>query len=247
MSDEDDASHEGEPARYDLQVHTDASPCSLATPEIVVEAAVASGLDGIAITDHDTTEGVKAAQAAAPKELDVISGVEVTTTGGHLLALGIEEPPPRSDPLSVVDAIHEQGGVAVLSHPFDRLREQFEPSSRLAAAVDAVETVNSRCLRRAYNDRAREFAGRHDLPVTGGSDAHFPMEVGRAYTICEGDPIRAIREGRTAAGGRDQYVSGHVATKLLTNPVVGRVLPDNLVLSFVDATGRESTRRSAER
>ena len=250
MSDEDDVGHEGhegEPAHYDLQVHTDASPCSLATPEMVVEAAVAAGLDGIAVTNHDTTEGVEAARAAAPEELDVLSGVEVTTTGGHLLALGVETPPPRTDPLSAVDAIQEQGGVAVLSHPFDRLREHFEPSSRLAEAVDAVEAVNSRCLRDVYNDRARAFAARYDLPVTGGSDAHFPMEVGRAYTVCAGDPIRAIREGRTETGGRGRYLSGHVATKLLTNPVVGRALPDHLVLTFADATGRDSANRPVER
>lgn len=250
-----------EPARYDLQVHTDASPCSLAAPEIVVETAVSAGFDGIAITDHDTTEGVEAARAAAPEGFDVIPGVEVTTTEGHLLALGLESPPlpgessaPGADPLTVVDVIHERGGVAVLAHPFDRLREHFEtgpaadaPLHQLAEVVDAVEAVNSRCLREAYNDRAREFAARLDLPTTGGSDAHFPMEVGRAYTVCEGDPIRAIQEGRTGSGGRGGYLSGHAATKLLTNPTVGKVLPDHLVTAVSDATGRGSTDRSVER
>ena len=246
MSDEGDASHEdheAQRARYDLQVHTDASPCSLATPEIVVEAAVAAGLDGIAITNHDTTEGVEPARAAAPEEFDVISGVEVTTSEGHLLALGVETPPPRTDPLSVVDAVHERGGVAVLSHPFDRLREHFRSSPQLAETVDAIEAVNSRCLRDVYNERARAFGAHHDLPVTGGSDAHFPMEVGRAYTVCEGDPIEAIRKGRTEAGGRGRYLSGHVATKLLTNPVVGRVVPDHLVLAFAEGAGRGATGR----
>lgn len=201
--------------RFDLQVHTDASPCSRATPTAVADAAVAAGLDGIAVTDHDTLAAVDAVRAAAPENLTVIPAVEVTTTQGHLLALGVEEVPPRADPLTVVDDVHDQGGVAVLSHPFDRLREFYDADlEAIADAVDAVETVNSRCVRRAYNDRARAFAAAHDLPVVGGSDAHFPMEVGRAYTECDGSPLEAIRRGETRAAGRGGYLSGHVATKL---------------------------------
>lgn len=204
----------GDRGRYDLQVHTDASPCSGASPEAVVEAGVAAGLDGIAVTNHDTVAGVAAAREAAPDRFAVVSGVEVTTTDGHLLALGVEEAPPRADPLAVVEDVRDRGGVAVLAHPFDRLREHYADLEALASAVDAVEVVNSRCLRRAYNDRARAFAGRAGLPVTGGSDAHFPLEVGRAYTVCDGPPLAAIRRGETSAGGRARYVSGHLATKL---------------------------------
>jgi predicted metal-dependent phosphoesterase TrpH len=132
--------------KYDLQVHTEVSPCSGATPEGVAEAAVAAGLDGIAITDHDTIDGVAAVQAAAPKELTVIPGVEVTTTQGHLLALDIDEPPPQDDPMTVIDHIHDQGGLAILSHPFDRLREHYTALDKIAPVIDGVEVVNSRCV-----------------------------------------------------------------------------------------------------
>jgi hypothetical protein len=40
------------------------------------------------------------------------------------------------------------------------------------------------------------------------------MEVGRAYTTCDGSVLEAIRAGTTEVGGRDGYLSGHVATKL---------------------------------
>jgi predicted metal-dependent phosphoesterase TrpH len=205
----------GHGERYDLQVHTDASPCSGASPTAVVDAAASIGLDGVAITDHDTLAGVDAARAAAPDGFTVVPGLEVTTTAGHVLALDVEMPPEPGDPLSVVEAIHDQDGVAVLAHPFDRLREHFAGDlAALAGVVDAVEAVNSRCLRRAYVRRARSFAAANDLPATGGSDAHFPMEVGRAYTVCAGDPAEAIRRGATRPGGRAQYLSGHAATKL---------------------------------
>lgn len=203
---------------YDLQVHTDASPCSNAAPEAVATTAVEHGLDGIAVTNHDTLEGVNAVRTAAPAELTVIPGVEVTTSQGHLLALGVDEPPAPDDPVAVIECVHEQGGVAILSHPFDRLRQQYDTDlGAIADAVDGVEVRNSRCLLSRDNDRARAFAHAHGLPTTGGSDAHFPMEIGRAHTVVEGDrPLLDALETQPAevvARGRGGYFSGHIATK----------------------------------
>lgn len=201
--------------RYDLQVHTDASPCSRAAPRDVVEAARERGLDGIAITNHDTLEGYAAVDELAPDELTVIPGVEVTTSQGHLLALDVHDVPPRADPLTVIDRVHDQGGLAVLSHPFDRLREYYtDDLEEIAARVDGVEVRNSRCLIPRYNRRARTFAATHRLAMTGGSDAHFPMEVGRVRTICDRPVLDAIRSNETDTTGRGGYLSGHAATKL---------------------------------
>lgn len=200
--------------RYDLQVHTDASPCSSTPPEKVARAAERANLDGIVVTDHDTLANVARVRESAPEELAVISGCEVTTTQGHLLAIDVTEAPPQTDPLSVIDVIHDQDGLAVLSHPFDTLRQFYHTDlADLAAAVDGVETTNSRCVRESFNRQARAFAEHHGLAMTGGSDAHFPMEVGRASTAFEGSLREAIQEGRTAPRGRGQYLSGHVATK----------------------------------
>lgn len=201
--------------RYDLQVHTDASPCSRAAPADVVEAALEAGLDGLAITNHNTLAGYKEVNALAPAGLTVIPGVEVTTTQGHLLALDVQEAPPQADPLTVIDHIHDQDGLAVLSHPFDRLREHYSTElERIATRVDGVEAQNSRCLLPRFNQRAREFAIEHDLAITGGSDAHFPMEVGRATTVCD-QPLRDALDARaTRTAGRGGYLSGHIATKL---------------------------------
>jgi hypothetical protein len=201
--------------RYDLQVHTDASPCSSTPPRAVVAAATDAGLDGIAVTDHDTVRNVAAVRDRAPPTLEVVSGVEVTTTEGHLLALGVERVPPQAAPVDVIEWVHDQSGVAVLSHPFDALREHYETDlSSLARVVDAVEGINSRCVLPRYNRRARSFAAAHGLPTTGGSDAHFPMEVGRAYTDVSGEVLDAVRRGDVRPGGRGGYVTGHVATKL---------------------------------
>ena len=201
--------------KYDLQVHTDASPCSRASPEDTVEAALEAGLDGIAITNHDTLEGFDAVNTLAPANLTVISGVEVTTTQGHLLALNVNKAPPQRDPLTVIDSIHDQDGIAILSHPFDKFREYYTDNlAEIASLVDGVEVLNSRCLVPQYNQDARTFAEKNSLAITAGSDAHFPMEVGRAYTMCEEPILDAIREGTTETRGRGRYFSGHIATKL---------------------------------
>ena len=201
--------------KYDLQVHTDASPCSRAAPADVVNAAVDVGLDGIAITNHDTLEGYDEVADLAPADLTVIPGVEVTTTQGHLLALYVDDEPPQSDPISVVEHVHEQDGIAILSHPFDRFREYYHTDlEAIASRVDAVEAQNSRCLLPRFNRRAREFAIQHNVAITGGSDAHFPMEVGRSTTVCDSSLREVIESTTTQTAGRGGYLSGHTATKL---------------------------------
>ncbi|UIP00990.1 PHP domain-containing protein [Halobaculum sp. CBA1158] len=201
--------------QYDLQVHTDASPCSRASPADVVDAAIDAGLEGIAITNHDTLAGYDEVADLAPADLNVIPGVEVTTTQGHLLALYVNDEPPQTDPVTVIEHVHEQDGIAILSHPFDRFREYYDTDlDAIASRVDAVEVQNSRCLLSRFNRHAREFATQHDLAITGGSDAHFPMEVGRSTTVCEPPLREAIESTATQTAGRGGYLSGHTATKL---------------------------------
>jgi len=63
--------------RLDLHMHTTFSD-GLYAPEKVVSLAIAGGLDAIAITDHDNTQGVVPAQRAAEGRIRVIPGVEMS-------------------------------------------------------------------------------------------------------------------------------------------------------------------------
>ncbi len=77
--------------KLDLHIHTPRSLCysdMTIKPEQIVEAAIASGLDAIGITDHNTVEGVEdVRKVAAKRGLVVFPGIELTTRSGHFLAI----------------------------------------------------------------------------------------------------------------------------------------------------------------
>ncbi|HEX2095707.1 MAG TPA: PHP domain-containing protein [Longimicrobiaceae bacterium] len=65
--------------RIDLHLHSRASDGQL-SPTALVDAAVAGGLDIIALTDHDTVAGVREAiEAGRERPIRVIPGIEVST------------------------------------------------------------------------------------------------------------------------------------------------------------------------
>lgn len=90
--------------RLDLHIHTTASDGAW-SPAKVVRAAAHGGLDVIAVSDHDTTASVAAAQvAAAEVKLQVIPAMEASSTwqGREIHVLGY-----FLDPSSTVLATHE--------------------------------------------------------------------------------------------------------------------------------------------
>ena len=189
----------------DLHIHSEASYDCETTVEEILEAAVEAELDVIAVTDHDEIRASHEAVEAAPDYgLTAIPGVEVSTEDGHLLALGVEEAPLPDEPVeTTVGRVRERGGVAVIPHPFQKLRHGVGP----VRDCDAVETYNSRLLTGFANWRALRFARENDLPQLGGSDAHIAQMVGQTYTEIDaerdaGSVLDAIREGRTEVHGK---------------------------------------------
>jgi predicted metal-dependent phosphoesterase TrpH len=85
----------GRPAFVDLHTHSTASDGTLA-PEGVIEAAERCGLTALALTDHDTIDGVPAARVAGERlGVRVIAGVELSAFQEdneiHLLALHVTQ------------------------------------------------------------------------------------------------------------------------------------------------------------
>jgi hypothetical protein len=67
--------------RADLHVHTALSPCGdeEMSPPAIVDAALAAGLDMIAVCDHNSAGNASAVGEAAGGRLTVIAGMEITT------------------------------------------------------------------------------------------------------------------------------------------------------------------------
>jgi hypothetical protein len=167
----------------DLHMHTDWShDCS--TPAAgLVDHAERIGLGAIAITDHNAFGGaLEAVELARRRDLIVIPGEEVKTDDqGEVIGLFLSEEIPRGMSFAdTIDAIHEQGGLVYLPHPFDRLHAIPDPATlhRHLAEIDVLEVFNARLLRDSFNDEALRFAQKYRLLRGAGSDAHVLQGVG---------------------------------------------------------------------
>jgi predicted metal-dependent phosphoesterase TrpH len=194
--------------RFDLHVHSSFSDGRDGVEEIL-EAAIEKKLDGIAITDHDSLEGsILAERIVREQNLDllVIPGVEVSTSDGHLLVLGVRElPPKKRSPEETIEFVHDRGGIAIVSHPY----HVFRHAMYRIPDCDAVEVYNSKYIFGIANWWAKRKAEELGLPMVAGSDAHMARTVGLGVTLIEvedgcevSDVLAAICAGRVRIDGR---------------------------------------------
>jgi len=179
-------------------------------PDQMISAARRRGLDGLAITDHQTVEGGLVGKKWAKKntpDFVVVPGIEIRTIRGDILGLGLDE--NVSDNLSVaetVEKIHGLGGIAIAAHPFAQFifRRAVQEEARLA---DAIEVFNaSTRLNWRANKKALELAAHAEKPGTASSDAHIARDVGRAGIECNADDIdgilKCVRKGKFETFGK---------------------------------------------
>ena len=143
----------------------------------------------------------------------MVVGEEISTAEGELLALFVEQKVPPGLPTSeTIAAVHDQGGLAVAAHPYDRLtpslgrRGLLRRASGLEWPLDAIETFNAGLPLPYGNRRAAVTAAVLRLPVLGSSDSHHPTTIGYGHTLFPGrgvvDLRAAIELGSTVAAGR---------------------------------------------
>jgi predicted metal-dependent phosphoesterase TrpH len=205
-------------------MHTTISDGWPTPQELVDHAARRAKLDVIAVTDHDTIEGALRARdhAARRARFHVIVGEEVSSRDGHIVALFLERRVrPGMSAAATVDAIHNQGGLAVAVHPFWRTQRRTRTGpvhgvGWLAAELDfdAIEVENATPGFYLVNQLAHRLnlgLGAADL---GSSDAHILDAVGRAFTEFPGKTPEALRtaieSGKTVARRRRYRAVGLV-------------------------------------
>lgn len=171
--------------RCEFHCHTKYSKDSLSSPKKIIETCIKKGIQRIAITDHDTIQGALEAHQIDPQR--VIVGQEITTTGGELLGFFVkEEIPPSLSPQETIRRLQMQGAFISVAHPFDTLRKghwQLPELLDIMHDINAIEIFNARCMAPGANQLAYEFAQKHNLPGTVGSDAHILYEIGRATMV----------------------------------------------------------------
>jgi predicted metal-dependent phosphoesterase TrpH len=203
--------------KYDLHIHSKYSSDGILEPEKIIKMAIKRGLNGIAITDHNTIKGGLEAKKYETEDFKVIVGTEISTEKGELIGLFLEEEVKSKDVSDVVLEIKERNGIVIIPHPFDELRRSaFHPTEEDAKYIDCIEGFNSRCVFQRYNEKAVEFAMKYDLTITAGSDAHFSNEIGNAGINTETEDVReAIMKNNIEIFWKRTSLVNHVRTKVL--------------------------------
>ena len=204
--------------RLDLHIHSERSFDGCMGLDKIVALARARGLNGAAVCDHDRTLD------SLPRydNFLLIPATEISTERGHLLGLFVTEPIRTRRFAEAADAIRAQGGLAVMAHPFEHSTDVHRLDD-VMDRLDGIEAFNSRADRknRSANAMALALAKRCGKPVTAGSDAHLPEEVGGGVTVLDVpeltlDAVRAAlvhgaerlegRRGRAMCAARSQKI-----------------------------------------
>jgi predicted metal-dependent phosphoesterase TrpH len=197
----------------DMHIHSMASDGTASAERILEHVERYSDLDVIAIADHERIEAAVECQRLARERgsrIDVVVGEEVTTRSGHLLGLFLQARLKRNQRLEITVAeIHEQGGLAIVPHPFSAFTKgmrkhaimRIHNSPDPLLYWDALEGYNPSTAGRFGRAATIRLARELGLPVVGNSDGHTLETIGDGRTHFPGttasDYRRAIAAGTT--------------------------------------------------
>jgi len=180
------------------------------TPEQIADAALAAGLEAIAITDHNSVEAIEDMREVADgKGLGMFAGVELSTVGGHIVALfphdtpvddlrkfllhvGLEQQQwgdainlANGDTEEVLQEIVEWGGLAITAH-VERWPSGFLETNlprQVKMAIHASDYLSALEISIPQNKARWNAGAMRGFPkrraCTQGSDAHNLDEIGR--------------------------------------------------------------------
>jgi predicted metal-dependent phosphoesterase TrpH len=201
--------------KFDLHIHSKYSSDGILDPKNIVKIAIKNNLNGVAVTDHNTIQGGLKAKNYETEDFKVIVGSEIMTDQGEIIGIFLSEEIKSTNLIDVIYEIKNQNGITVIPHPFDDMRHSaLHPNDEYVSLIDVIEGFNSRCIFQKYNDKAVEYANKHNLPLVAGSDAHFGNEIGNAGIITESEDLReAIIQKDIELFGKRSMLTNHVFTK----------------------------------
>lgn len=202
-------------AAAEVHAHTLASDGMVSAEQLVRDAA-AIGLRVLCITDHDVIAPIEAAvELGQELGVDVVAGEEVTAKfppGEHIVGLFLERQVRMH--MSVEDtvaAIHDNGGLAIVAHPFMPTWFASTTPRRARALLrthqlDGIEVRHTAPVPPWAWKQMDEFYAEHRDALgaaIGAGDSHFGRhDLGRVVTVFPGstaaDLRRAIAERTTS-------------------------------------------------
>jgi predicted metal-dependent phosphoesterase TrpH len=167
----------------DLHTHSVASPDGGITAE-QYQAILEKGKFGaIAVTDHNRVDF--ALKLKRDLGNAIIVGEEIMTSQGEIIGLFLKKVvEPGQTAQQTVAAIHKQGGLVYVPHPFETHRKGLSAATLdgIAKEVDLMEVHNGRAVLQNRSQLALTWAQRHHTIQAASSDAHAAKGIGHTYS-----------------------------------------------------------------
>jgi predicted metal-dependent phosphoesterase TrpH len=210
--------------KFDMHIHTWYSHDSAIAPASVVRLWKKKRILPL-VCDHNSIAGSETVFRGISKispDIPVIFAEEVSTSEGEIIGLFLnEEIPPFLSAAETLDRVRDQGALSLVPHPFCSYRSSAirrDILQEVIGRVDIIEGYNARVLSDDENSIARDFAAENKKPISVGSDAHTPLELGRCSLQISpfSEPEELIRELREASVRfRLMHPSIHYFTKMV--------------------------------
>ena len=187
-----------------FHVHTNRSD-GRSSPEEVAAAAARAGVKFVIFTDHGDGTGKPAAPVYHAGVL-CIDGVEISTRGGHYIALDLPAAPYPlgGDPRDVIEDVRRLGGFGVVAHP-DSPKDDLR-WKEWNAPFDAIELVN---LDSGWRTRVQENGWRSMVTAFGTYPFRPSETIGQLFGESTAAPARweslTRRRRIVALGGTDAH------------------------------------------
>ncbi len=166
--------------KVDLHIHTCYSHDNFTPLEKTIEAVQKSGVDCVAVTDHNEVRGAFELQKRAP--FRVIIGEEIKSSEGEIIGLFLKERiPPKLSARETITRIREQGGLVMIPHPFlwifaSRLKRKLVYEFVREELVDAIEVYNASGISMMSYKKVYDLLRGKDIARVSVTDAHFAYE-----------------------------------------------------------------------
>lgn len=149
-------------------------------------------LDCIAITDHNQIGFAKHMHSTLGEA--IIVGEEIMSSEGEIIGLFLQELVPAGlSPADTMQAIHDQGGLVYIPHPFETVRKGLGPHTLddLIEQIDIIEICNGRAFFQNRSQQAVVWARLNQRAGVASSDAHGYHGLGATYTTMSKLPTAA--------------------------------------------------------